>query len=140
MLSQVLCQDFCKCYSLSSHTCGYHHPHLPKSLWHRCWILGLIPWLCSWGGGSLEVEFPHSCPQPALGWASDELSAFDLRAWLSSTGHDALTFQLLYRSTRECCFHHFRDEPGRGSAPNLVTSLLSVSCHHLHLPPQAFSS
>lgn len=92
--SRALCQDFCKCCFLGSHTCGYHHPHLePDSLWHRCWILGLLPGLCSWG--SLEAEFPHSCPQPALDRASDELSAFDLHAWLSITGHGAPSFPAL---------------------------------------------
>lgn len=94
MRSRALCQDFCKCCFLGSHTCGYHHPHLePDSLCHRCWILGLLPGLCSWG--SLEVEFPHSCPQPALDRASDELSAFDLHAWLSITGHGAPSFPAL---------------------------------------------
>lgn len=94
MRSRALCQDFCKCCFLGSHTCGYHHPHLePDCLWHRCWILGLLPGLCSWG--SLEAEFPHSCPQPALDQASDELSAFDLHAWLSITGHGAPSFPAL---------------------------------------------
>lgn len=67
--------------------------------------------------GSLEAEFSHSCPQPALGWASDELSAFDLCAWLSITGHGAFNFPALVLVHKGCCFHHGGDEPGRGSAP-----------------------
>lgn len=59
-------------------------------------------------GGSLEVEFPHSCPQPAPGWASDELSAFDLRAWLSSTGHDAFNFPALVSVHKGMLFSSFQ--------------------------------
>lgn len=46
-------------------------------------------------GPAPRAEFPHSCPQPALDQASDELSAFDLHAWLSITGHGAPSFPAL---------------------------------------------
>lgn len=102
MQTQELCQDFCKCWALSPHTCGHHCLHLPKSLWHRCWILGLLPWLCFWG--HWRPSF-HILAQSQL-WAGHLMSwvlLISVPGW-ASLAMALSTFQLLYWSTRDAVF------------------------------------